>query len=118
MNSYLLHRQNLKLNGKPEPVKKVYVIAKRSAKKIAEQKVYSPFVAEYLARPENQKCAINWENCTVTATCINHLKRRFKETVMNEKYIEPSCFNCNNQIEAEDERARAEGHLLTKFNLD
>jgi hypothetical protein len=113
--NYLQHRQQLKLNGKPTEVKKPYVIPKRSAKTIATRKVYNPFVAEYLSRPENQKCAINWENCTVTATCINHLRRRFKDSVMNEEDIEPSCAICNVEIENQDARARAEGHLKSKF---
>lgn len=90
-------------------------IAKKSEKMKAEDKVYKKFVAEYLARPENKYCNIQGPNCTVIATCINHRKRRFKDTKMNEEFIEPCCFVCNSDIENNHAAAKETGHLLSKF---
>lgn len=100
----------------PAPKPLPQPIAKKSEKMKQEDKVYKKFVAEYLSRPENKRCNIQGPNCTVIATCINHLKRRFKDTKMNEEFIEPSCSTCNVDIENNHAEAKATGHLLSKFN--
>lgn len=117
MSEYLLARR-AKMFGTVQPeIKKVRtVIAKKSKSTKQQDKIYKPFVKEYLSRPENKYCKINSPVCTKIATTINHLKRRFKAVIMNEKYIEPCCENCNGFIEQFDSWAREHGHLLSKFN--
>lgn len=107
--------QHGRVYGTKSPKPTPQPIAKKSEKMKHEDKVYKKFVAEYLSRQENKRCNIQGPNCTVIATCINHRKRRFKDTKMNEEYIEPSCFACNSDIESNHTEAKETGHLLSKF---
>lgn len=99
---------------KEEP-KKLTPIKKVSDKAKKEAPAYRKFVAEYLSRPENKLCKIKSPVCSKISTAINHKKRRFKETKMNEEFIEPCCSECNIYIEQHDAWARERGHLLSKF---
>lgn len=91
-------------------------IAKKSKRATKAAPGYRKFVAAYLARPENAYCKIQAPGCQMVATCINHKKRRYKATKMNEKYIEPTCSSCNTYIENNDAWARENGHLESIHN--
>lgn len=95
---------------KPKP------IAPKSAKKIIEDRDLKKFYATFLSKPENKYCVIQIdENCTRTATTVNHTRRRGKDHLMNEEDCEPSCSYCNIAIEGKDGLARDLGHLKSKF---
>lgn len=91
-------------------------IPKKSKAMKMSDKEYNKFKDEFLSRPENQVCNIQGPGCTIKATCINHRKRRFKDTKMNEEFVEPSCWICNLTIENNHAEAKQTGHLLSKFN--
>jgi len=101
--------------GQPTPKKTPVPIPKKSAKMKVEDREYKKFKDTFLNNPDNKLCAIQGPDCTIVAQCINHRKRRFKDTKMNPEYVEPSCYNCNTWIEANDAIARETGHLVSKF---
>lgn len=107
--------QHGRVYGRKTVEKKPVVIPKKSEKAKKETPEYIRFVKEYLNRKENKVCNIQAPGCTFVATAINHRKRRFKDTKMNEEFIEPCCASCNIYIEQNDSWARERGHLLSKF---
>jgi hypothetical protein len=80
-------------------------------------KTYEPRKKAFLARPENQVCLIRSKECTVKATHVHHKKRRGVNLV-NERYWEPCCKNCNTYVEQHVEWARLNGHLLSVHQIE
>lgn len=116
MNEFLKHRQALKLESVPVEKKKTG-LKKRSEKAKIEMKEYKPMVIEYLSRPGNQECQIKSPVCTKKATCVNHKRRRGKN-LMNEKYFQPSCADCNFYIENHSQWALDNGHLISVHKIE
>lgn len=124
-NGYCIrHRQyapttSTKAKHKEPPVKveeAKQAINKVSDKQAALNVKLKKADVEFLARPENKYCTIQIdEGCTRIATVVNHTRRRFKDTVLNDECREPSCWYCNSRIENKDGWARDNGHLKSKF---
>lgn len=78
--------------------KKTLFSAKRTK---INKKEYSPKVVEYLARPENENCAIQIPGiCRGKAEVVNHIHgRQTIERLLDEEGWEPSCAACNIEIE-------------------
>ena len=109
--SHRLYSESAAVKELPKP------IAKKSEKMKVEDKLQAKFNKMFLAKPENKYCAIQIdENCTRTATTVNHKKRRGKDNKRNELNCEPSCSYCNIKIEEKDGWARDNGHLQSKYN--
>lgn len=93
-----------KSTGKQKPIRHR---SKKLAKTMKEE--YFPLVVAFLAKPENQQCAIKSEVCTHKATVIHHTAGRTGKALTDEKNWLPSCAPCNVWIEANDGKAREMG---------
>lgn len=98
---------------KPQPKTKVQKthIAKRSAKRIKDDKVYLKLRSEYLT--SNPYCQAKLANCTYTALEIHHTH---SGTDRNKYYlITPTwmgvCRNCHNEIHDNPKQAKTLGYL-------
>lgn len=107
-----------KFSEQPQVEKKKYGRLRPMSKKTEEaMKTYLPRKKSFLQRPENRVCVIRSVQCTVAATTINHRKRRGVNLV-NERYWEPCCNNCNRYIEQHSEWARQNGHLISVHQVE
>lgn len=107
--------RRLQLAKEPRGKKVPQPIAKRSVKLVELFKGYKKQVIAFLAKPENKKCKIVMEGCTVIATCVHHVSGRTGEKLTDEKDWLASCQSCNLWVEENDAEAREKGFKKTRL---
>jgi hypothetical protein len=102
-----------------EQVKQRAPIKKVSAKREQiNRHLYRPKVKAFLK--QNPVCNIRAPDvCTKIAKCVNHTKGKDSiKDLLDESFWEPSCFACNNWIEANHKWAQERGHKKRKHSKD
>jgi hypothetical protein len=111
--TYLETRQQLKLNGKPDKVKKVYKIAPQSKKRIKEQAEYVKIVKEFME--VSDRCELKVVGiCTGTASGLHHMKKRVG-FFTDKRYLKRACSACNQFAEQFPLKSIELGISLSKF---
>lgn len=86
---------------------------KKSANKRAVDRELKKLVPIFLEK--HPECEIKSPVCTGEATIVHHRKGRGKVDVTNVKTFVASCPPCNGWVEANDKKARDQGHKVSKF---
>jgi hypothetical protein len=88
-------------------------IPKKSAKQKVVDRELSKLVPMLLKK--NPVCQIQSPVCTHQAVTAHHVHGRGKMDVLNPKKMETCCAPCNLWVEANDAKARKQGHKKSKF---
>ena len=87
-----------------QPKKKRPRIARVSAKRIGQNKIYSKERKIFLSKPENQKCFI--EGCNRRANTIEHIKGRIGDNYLDQEFWIPCCLHHNLELERNPELSK------------
>ena len=88
-------------------------IAKKSAKRKVEDKVYKKIVAEFFLI--SKFCEVLSPICTKIAQGLNHKRKRSPKTWLDKENLERCCNACQTYIEENPDWAVEHGHAVSRF---
>lgn len=112
LNDFCIHHK--KHFCKPEDKKEVKKIANLSAKRKELQKEYVKIVKGLLT--ENPNCQIKAPGCTVIMQGCHHVIKRSAKNLCDKANLIRACNSCNLYLENNDEWARENGFVKSKFS--
>lgn len=109
------NREQRKAEERASRVKIVHAINKVSAKRKAENLVYSKRRKHYLE--EHPNCELKLDGCTKKATQIHHSKGRLGSNFTNKKTFKATCFSCHKQLhdKMSAKEAQARGYSVSRL---
>ncbi len=114
-SQYLINRRAVMMGIKPPPEEKKAPVklAKKSAKRIQDDKAYQKIVKELMAKTD--KCQVSSPVCVVKASGLHHLQKRSPNNLLDKKNLIRSCSPCNLYIEEHPDWSAEKGLTISRF---
>lgn len=111
-DQYLLERQKQKLGLSVKEEKKKKPISIKSAKRMAEEKLYLKKKKEYLTA--HIRCEV--KGCNRVSESLHHKKGRVEKLLYDERFFMATCFKHHREIEDNPAWAIKEGYSKSRLN--